>query len=1088
MKNSNYVCFVIGIITMFLAGGDLQAFELPFEYQFQHVTRENGLSQGTGYAINQDATGYIWFGTQEGLNRFDGRRIKAYFRSELPHALNDSYIYFIENDRYDPELMWLGTHGGLHSYNHRTGQFKYYHGQDGADISNKQIYSGFFVNSQYVWLATDYGLNYFDTKNLINQPFILSFPRINNEKLNVIYSLVPYDKNNLLLATQAGLFKFNLNTRKLVAHYQIEGNPLIWKIIKDINEEFWIGTSNGLYRLNKQDRLNHIPLPGYETPSNELSVYSLMQSKDQTIWVGSGKGVYFKKKQKQFILLDKNAENQSSIMNNTIWSIFEDNQGIVWFGTDSGISRYNPKSSYFHTLTKRADNRGLSDYWVSSIFQKAQLPLWVGTNNGIDGFDQNGVKSWHFGVAEGLTSPWVYSILQSSKDLLWVGTNQGLNRVDLTNGSISEYQLLVNGKNIFGKSVWQLLARDNNENDAFWIGSDIGLTYLNSKDGTAKHYSKGIAEEKGLTGGRVYSLHFDRSDNLWVGTSNGLNKIDLTTDNITQFHVDKKNTNGLNHHWITGISSDSANRLWISTDGGINFVDSDNQSFHQIEQFKPTTDYVYAVEVDAQDNIWFSTNSGIGRLYYQGDFSQPLESDKFQLDFYTKNDGLQANEYNGLASFKDSKGQIYFGGVKGLNMLIPEQIVQRIEKAPEVVISQLDVNGSPLLPKWADDQSPMLDTVGWTDSIKLNYEQNYLTFYLAALDFANPKENMFEYRLLGLTEEWQRTTDNQPFVSFHKLQPGDYQLQVRAATARSDWGGKVARLKIVITPPYWLSIYAYAVYLLIFVSVLVWFYQRNKLRMQRLQEIVYREQQVASRLKEVDAIKDQFLANASHELKTPLNAIIGLSDCLMEEDTSGMESEEVKETLALIKESGYRMNDLVEDILQCSTLSQRKLQIYPVDTGLYELVEVCIKEIKASRPDIKVELFNEISSEIPNVYADPGRIRQVILNLIGNSIKFTPAGKVTVSAQNDERQVRICVADSGIGIDRKYHRSIFDAFVQVDGGPSRMYEGSGLGLSIVKQLVELHGGSIDIESSLNHGTKISFTLMLSPVVQDLIAS
>ncbi len=182
------------------------------------------------------------------------------------------------------------------------------------------------------------------------------------------------------------------------------------------------------------------------------------------------------------------------------------------------------------------------------------------------------------------------------------------------------------------------------------------------------------------------------------------------------------------------------------------------------------------------------------------------------------------------------------------------------------------------------------------------------------------------------------------------------------------------------------------------------------------------------------------------------------------------------------------MNDLVEDILQCSTLSQRKLQIYPVDTGLYELVEVCIKEIKASRPDIKVELFNEISSEIPNVYADPGRIRQVILNLIGNSIKFTPAGKVTVSAQNDERQVRICVADSGIGIDRKYHRSIFDAFVQVDGGPSRMYEGSGLGLSIVKQLVELHGGSIDIESSLNHGTKISFTLMLSPVVQDLIAS
>lgn len=416
-------------------------------------------------------------------------------------------------------------------------------------------------------------------------------------------------------------------------------------------------------------------------------------------------------------------------------------------------------------------------------------------------------------------------------------------------------------------------------------------------------------------------------------------------------------------------------------------------------------------------------------------------------------------------------------------MIKPEMFINRKETPPSAQVTAFAVNGKIQQPSWLESDSSLSHQIEWTKEILLNYDQNHLTFYLAAFDFSNPVENKIEYRMRGVNDSWQRTTDNQPFVNFHKLNPGSYRLDVRAATAHSYWSDEIASLKVTITPPFWMSTSAYLFYFFILLVVVVSLYKINKLRLQRLQKLVIREQQVAARLKEVDAMKDQFLANTSHELKTPLNAIIGLSDYLISEDLTDISSHELIEMVTVIKSSGTRMNELVEDILQCSRLTKGKLKINLVSVNLYELVAECILESRASRVKKDVSLHNNIPLDFSRAYADPGRVRQIILNLIGNAMKFTLKGKIQVSAKEiNGEMIEVSVSDTGIGIEKQYQENIFEAFVQVDASTRREYEGSGLGLSIVKQLVELQGGQVSIDSSPNIGTIVSFTLKKSKVI------
>ena len=1055
-----------------------EAYEFAYEMQFQHLTRDNGLSQGTGYAINQDSQGFMWFGTQEGLNRFDGRRMKSFKKSNEAHSLNDSYIYTIENDPLNPTTMWLGTHDGLHQYNHQTGKFVQLNGQPEAPISDGKVYTINFESSQFAWLGTGNGLNYFDLKNNKNISFYLSYPQIDRNKLNIIYSLVDFDSRHLLLATPAGLFLFDRHQRALSKRFALQGEPIVWKLQKAPDNSILIGSSNGLFRINKKGEVNSVSLLEQSNPFVDKNVYSLYHTRQNELWVGTGSGLFISNDNgANFKHLQKDPENNNSLVNNTVWSIFEDRSGIVWVGTDNGISRYNPKAADFQILTKRKDGLGISDHWVSSIYKNTNGLLWVGTNNGIEGFDHQGKKIWHITAKQGLSSPWIYSALEQNSSTLWVGTYEGLNKVDLTTGDVSQ-PFDVN-EPLRSEKIWCLL---NGGDGYMWIGTSGGLFKYEFTTGVSRNFTAGKGSSH-LTDNRIYALHKDNEGNLWVGTSKGLNRINLSNNHVTRFQIDETKPGALKSRWITGLSSDSQDRLWVSTDNGLYYLEKKSNTFIELDGFIQTSQHIYAIEIDNNDQIWISTNGGIGRIERKSKTTGALDKSQLELSFFTKADGLQDNEFNEFASLVDESNNVYFGGVNGLNVIAPDRIQNRIETPPSAVITDLAINGEIVKAKWESKDSPLSNRLDHSDGVKLDYFQNYLTFYFAALDYANPESNRLEYRLIGFNDKWSRTTDNQPFVNFQRLAPGNYQLQLRSATARSDWGEKVVSLNIQITPPFWLSTSAYFSYVFMLTIIIVWSYFQYKKRLQRLQKLVIREQQVATRLKEVDAIKDQFLANTSHELKTPLNAIIGLSEYLLSEDLKQVDATESKEVLELIKNSGTRMNELVEDILQCSTLSGGNLILNLVQFDLAELINECIKEVKISKDTAHLTFKSEVKTGEKIVEADRNRIKQVLLNLISNAVKFTHEGQIIVSARPVNQKLLITVSDTGIGIEEKYHESIFDAFVQVDGTLSRQYHGSGLGLSIVKQLVALHGGDVFIESSPEKGTAITFSLGKRPSYQ-----
>ncbi|MET1255454.1 two-component regulator propeller domain-containing protein [Aliikangiella maris] len=1064
------------VIFLLLLSQAVHAFKWPFQYQFQHLTKNDGLSQSTVYTINQDAAGFMWFGTLEGLNRFDGRMVYVFNKSTTNNQLTDSFIYTAKNDPQQKEIMWLGTHNGLYKFNYAKGDFQLIYNHVDENILGLKIFAIDFGDQNTGWLSTDSGLINVNFQTNQCRKIKLQFSGVKTDKLNFVYSVAQLNKDHLVLATHAGLFKYDIAKEKIIKQLVIQHNPIVWRVFKDSTNVIWVGTSRGLFKIVEEEQVKSIELNRHSTSFVfDQNIYTFYEAQNKTLWIGSGNGVYFKaENSKAFTNLKNNPENQHSLINNTVWSIYEDNNHIVWFGTDSGVSRYNPKTADFNTLTKQSDGMGLSDSWVNSVYKPAQGPLWVSTNNGLDGFDENGKKISHFDLLDGLSSQWVYSMWQQDENTLWLGTFDGLNRLNLVDKTVDKFFHQPGKPSISDNTVWRILPDGNSH---LWLGTGGGLDRFNFKTHQIEHFSKGDAANLGLTDDRIHSLHKDKNGILWVGTSRGLNRFDYYKKNMLHFSVKPNQSGHLQRGWVTGLSSDSQNRLWISTDGGISYLEKGTFQIVSLSNFEKTKEYVYSLEIDNKDNIWFSTNSGLGRLTYTGNITQPIDPNSLQLEFYSYFDGLQADEYNDHASMIDSTGKVYFGGIKGLDIIEPEKFEQRVEQPPIPVITRLEVSGqNNQTADWTQRNFPLSFHREEAQEIQLNYDQQYLTFYLAALNFANPKTNRIEYRLLGFNDHWTATVANQPFINFQGLPSGHYTLEVRAATARSNWSEQTAKLNIYVKPIFWLSRPAYVVYVISFLLLGFLYIYRYKKRLTRLKALVAREQQVSQQLKLIDATKDQFLANTSHELKTPLNAIIGLSDYLLTEDIQKLNQKETKEALSLIKSSGSRMNKLIEDILQCSTLNSGKLVLDYSHFSLSELANECLTEINHSTHNKNIALLNKVSEELPFVCADRNRVKQILLNLIGNALKFTQHGEVSVIAREQRDRLLIIVKDTGIGIDKQFHHKIFEAFEQVDGSSRRRYEGSGLGLSIVKQLVELHGTRVYVNSTPNVGTEISFAL------------
>jgi len=477
------------------------------------------------------------------------------------------------------------------------------------------------------------------------------------------------------------------------------------------------------------------------------------------------------------------------------------------------------------------------------------------------------------------------------------------------------------------------------------------------------------------------------------------------------------------------------------------------------------------IEEDNKGKLWLATNNGLSR------FNPKTKSFKN----FDAGDGLQSNEFSVGASFKSKQGELFFGGINGFNRFFPDKITDDSQKPVVVFTDMLLLNQSvsinPTTGKSGNKKASSSNgfilekAIHSTSAVTLTHLENLVSFEFSALHFSNPKKNQYAYQLEGFDNNWIHTDYKNRRATYSNLPGGKYTLRVKASNPDGLWNEEGVSLKITVLPPPWKSWWAYSIYLMIFFSTVIAFVraQRKKVRYER---------QVNLQLQQVDQLKDEFLANTSHELRTPLNGIIGLAESLID-GIAGKLPQKANHNLAMVIASGKRLSNLVNDILDFSKMKNHELalNIQPVD--LYTMTDVVLTLSRPLLKDRNLQLINAVPKDCSALAVDENRLLQILHNLVGNAIKFTETGTVTVSSNTEKDRIKINITDTGIGLPENKLNTIFESFEQAQGNIARGYGGTGLGLAISKQLVELHGGKISVKSKEGVGSTFSFTLPIS---------
>ena len=1050
-------------------------------FRFTRISLEQGLSQTTVMNVLQDSKGLMWIGTQDGLNRFDGYEFKVYKND--PHdstTLSDNHVYCIYEDRSG--VLWIGTKYGLNRFHRENQQFTVFrHQPENPDsLRHNAVWCIHEDDNGILWIGTGMGLNRFDP---LTRHFELYIPGKKKNPGPIMVRTICKDSSGMLWIGTAGrgVHRFDPGKRQFTASYIHEvGNPhsLSNNDIKCIYEDrggvLWIGTRGG--GVNKFDPgKRHFTRYTHE-PDNPHSlshdwVWTIHEDRSGRLWVGTKGGglALLNRKTGHFTRFQHDPANPNSLSNDQVICIYEDRGGVLWFGTyGDGLNLFDPAATRFNYYRHDPANpNSLSDSYITSIVEQRTGNLWIGTKSG--GLNMLDRKTGRFTLfqhnpinSNSLSHNYVTSICEDRYGVLWIGTyGGGLNRFDPVLGRFVHYKADASRPFHLSNNEIQYIYEDRS--GVLWIGTySGGLNRFHRESGQFTSYQHDPQNPNSLSHKSVTCILEDRSGSLWVSTlGGGLNLFHPDTNQFTQYRHDPRNLHSLSHNDIWVMHEDRSGRFWIGTKGGgLNMLSRDTGNFKTFrEEDGLPNDTIYAVLEDQSGNLWISTNKGLSRY-------NP-ETRTFKN--FTVEDGLQSNEFNSRCCFQNQQGEMFFGGVNGFNVFFPDQIKDNPYKPP-VVLTNFFLFNQPVRLQREAPGSPLQKSILETRAMTLSYKESLFSFEFSALHYANPNRNQYAYKVEGWDKDWIFTDWKMRRATYTNLPAGNYVFRVKASNNDGVWNEEGTSIKLKILPPPWKTWWAYTLYILALLSLAAWFVwsQRRK---------VIRERAINQRLRQVDRLKDEFLSNTSHELRTPLHGIIGIAQSLINGAT-GCLPEKTLSNLQMVVHSSKRLNNLVNDILDYSKLKEKDLELQLKAVDIKTLTDVVLMISGPLAAGKSLRLINNIGSDVPLVYGDENRLQQIMHNLVGNAVKFTESGTISVSAVKMEDQpiVMIKVTDTGIGIPEDKFQVIFQSFEQVDATTARKYGGTGLGLSITRQLVELHGGSIGVQSKVGKGSTFWFTL------------
>ncbi|MCA1991101.1 MAG: PAS domain-containing protein [Coleofasciculus sp. S288] len=819
---------------------------------FENITANDGLSQSHVLCMLQDSHGFMWMGTQDGLNKYDGYNFIVYKYNELdPYSLSDNFVVSIYEDKL--ETIWIGTYGsGINQFNRQTNQFtRYKHDpKNPHSLSNNKVWSIFEDQIGTLWIGTDEGgLNKYDreTRQFNHYKHNPDDPKsLANDTVLSIYE----DKlGNFWIGTGGGgLDKFDRKTGEFTHYTHDPNNPhalsdnTVLSIYEDQSGRLWIGTNGG--GLNQFDRetgqfIHYTHDPNNPKSLSNNSVSAIIEDRFGNLWLATSSWYSnpfgtalnkFEPETGQFTHYTHNPANPNSLEDNLVFSLLIDNSEILWIGTGfTGISKLDTKAKKFRNYKNEIVNpNSLSDNHVSSIYEDRNGILWIGTFDwGLNQFERETGKFTHYthdsNKINSLSSDFVWSVYEDHNNTLWVGTFEGgLNKFDNETGQFTHY--IHDPNNPKSLSNNNVISIYEDHNGTLWIGTfDGGLNKFERETGIFTHYINEPHNPYSLSDNNVLSIYEDQSDTLWIGTfSRGLNKFNRETGEFIRYTHDLNNPNSLSYDRVLSIYEYPAGTLWIGTyGGGLNKFDIATETFtHYTEKDGLPNNSVVGILGDDEGNLWLSTGKGLSKF-------NP-ETETFRN--YDVGDGLQGNEFGGIkAYFKSKTGEMFFGGLNGFNAFYPEQVKDN-PYIPPIVITDFRIF----------DKSVKLDTaISETKEIKLSYKDNFFGFEFAALDYTNPEKNQYAYKLEGFDKDWIYSGSRR-YATYTNLDGGTYIFRVKGSNNDGVWNEEGTSLKVIITPPPWKTWWAYTLYVVAFVSA-VYGYIQWRTRAQAKENALLRE-------------------------------------------------------------------------------------------------------------------------------------------------------------------------------------------------------------------------------------------------------
>lgn len=768
--------------------------------RFEPLSLEQGLSQSAVFTILQDRWGFMWFGTEGGLNKYDGYQFTVYRHNpEDLRSLSDDYVSAIYEDR-DGNL-WIGTKQGLNRFDRENGTFVHYqHDPNDPDsLGGTWVVSILEDRDGKLWIGTDdAGLDQFDRVTEAFSHFPHDPEDSNALSSDSVTTLYEDRSGTLWVGTDAGLDRLDTRTGSF-RHYRHDPTDLqqslsddeVRAVFEDREGRLWVGTeSGGLNQLNlaSQTFVHYRHNPADPNSLSHDRVRAVLEDSAGRLWIGTQNGLnVLNPRSGRFIHYMSDPYDPHSLSSNAVWSMYEDRAGVLWFGTyGGGVNKYSPTSNRFTTYRHRPTENSLSDDMVWAISEDRSGLLWIGTFNG--GLNRLDRTTETFLVYQNdtlnpasLSSNDVRAILEDHSGVLWVGTSGGLDRLNRETNSFVHYRHNPNDPASLSDNRVTALLEDRTGN--LWVGTRRGgLNRLDRDSGSFTRYQHNPDDPSSLSDDRVWSIYEDRDGTLWVGTLGGLNLWHGAEKGFERFLHDPDDPQSLSNDAIWSFYEDPEGVMWIGTwGGGLNRFDPARRAFSAYTEADGLPDNViYGILADTEGGLWLSTNKGVSK------FDPKTETPQN----YDINDGLQDNEFNAGAHFVSSRGEMFFGGIHGFNAFYPEQITTSTHIPPIVITAFLKFNETV-----RTDLPP-------DDHIQLAYNDNFVSFDFTALDHTAPERNQYAYRMEGLDPDWVEAGTRR-HADYPNLRPGDYVFRVRGSNGDGVWNEAGVAVYLTVRPPFW---------------------------------------------------------------------------------------------------------------------------------------------------------------------------------------------------------------------------------------------------------------------------------------------